>query len=70
MITPDDYHQISYFWYQKEDFTRYCRWAEIKDEFRQKHPQFFRAYDQMQLARRTFNFVLDTLVETEGGEEE
>jgi hypothetical protein len=70
MTTPEDYRMIAYFWKEKGDFTRYYRWDDIKDEFRQKHPQFFLAYDQMQLAEKTFNSVLDTLVELEGEDEE
>lgn len=70
MITAEDYRQISYFWNEKGDFTRYSRWKDIEAEMREKQPEFFLAYDQMQRAKKTFDFVLDTLVELEGREEE
>jgi len=70
MITAEDYRSISYFWYQKGDFTRYTGWKDIEAEMRVKHPQFFLAYDQMQLAKETFNFVLDEITANAEGEEE
>ena len=70
MIAPEDYRTISYFWHQKGDFTRYARWKEIENEFRQKHPQFFLAYDQMILAQKTFNFVVDEICDAGGEEDE
>lgn len=70
MIKPEDYRNVLYFWKEKGDFTRLCTWDSIKDEFRQKHPEVFAAYDGLIAARKNFNSVLAEVCETYGEEDE
>lgn len=57
-LTNDDLWQLRWFWEDKGDFTRYCRWEEIEAELERTHPEITQARRNLIAARRTLTAVL------------
>lgn len=56
-ISEGDAAMLIYFHHDKGDITRWCDW----DEFAKKHPEFQRAFDRMEDARRDFENLIKTV---------
>jgi hypothetical protein len=57
-LTNHDLWQLRWFWEDKGDVTRYCRWDEIEAEVERTHPEITQAYRNLIAARRTLSAVL------------
>lgn len=57
-----NYDNLAYFFYEK-DLERMCNWEEQLKLIRKEHPEVAAAYDNLQVAKKTFKVMFENMLE-------
>ena len=60
-LTNDDLNMIVYFHREKGDLTRWCDWENKKDQIKVEFPELIAAHDNLIVAKRTINAIVENI---------
>ena len=62
MVTEEDRRNLNYFYFEKDDITRWAYWDERKADFREEYPELIAAMDNLVIAQRTLTAVVEKII--------